>query len=288
MTPVSQQEYHVRMNEQPTNAPYNPLLIDSLNHPLAGPIRQLLTRTGRQELNQILIDDEENILQALEAGVEIESVYYAGDEVVSETLRKNLTVGATIHEVAKRTTKKLFENDKISRIFAIAETPKPRGLEALKTITKDVVVLEDLSISGNIGNIIRTSLALGVGGILLLNMNPLDIYDRRLIRASRGYVFSLPIMTASTSQLIDYCKQNSQPLLVTSADATRTVDEIASIPERLLIVFGSEKEGASPEIEKAAKLQIRIPINKKVESLNVSAAAGITLYNRVKFNQVVP
>ncbi len=286
MTPVSQQEYHIRMNEQPTNAPYNPLLIDSLNHPLAGPIRHLLTRSGRQELNQILIDDEENILQALEAGVEIESVYYAGDEVISETLRKNLTAGATIHEVAKRTTKKLFENDKISRIFAIAETPKPLGLEALKTITKDVVVLEDLSISGNIGNIIRTSLALGVGGILLLNMDPLDIYDRRLIRASRGYVFSLPVMTASTNQLIDYCRQNNQPLLVTSADAKRTVDEIASIPERLLIVFGSEKEGASPEIEKAATLQIRIPINKMVESLNVSAAAGITLYNRVKFNQV--
>jgi len=262
------------------------LFIDSLNHPLAGPIRQLLTRTGRQELNQILIDDEENILQALEAGVEVESVYYAGEEVVSNELRKNLTPGATIHEVAKRTTKKLFENDKISRIFAIAETPKPLGLEALKTITKDVVVLEDLSISGNIGNIIRTSLALGVGGLILLNMDPLDIYDRRLIRASRGYVFSLPIMTASTRQLIDYCKQNNQTLLVTSAAATRTVDEIASIPERLLIVFGSEKEGASPEIERSATLQVRIPINERVESLNVSAAAGITLYNRVKFNQV--
>jgi len=275
------------MNEQPNNAPYNPLFIDSLNHPLAAPIRQLLTRTGRQDLNQILIDDEENILQALDAGVEIESVYYAGDEVVSETLRKNLTAGATIHEVAKRTTKKLFENDKISRIFAIAETPRSLGLEALKTVTKDVVVLEDLSISGNIGNIIRTSLALGVGGIILLNMDPLDIYDRRLIRASRGYVFSLPIMTTSTRQLIDYCQQNNQPLLVTSATATRTVDEIASIPERLLIVFGSEKEGASPEIEQAATLQVRIPINKQVESLNVSAAAGITLYNRARFNQVV-
>ena len=287
MTPVSLQEYHICMNEQPANAPYNPLLIDSLNHPLASPIRQLLTRTGRQELNQILIDDEENILQALEAGVEIESVYYAGEEVISDVLRKNLTAGATIHEVAKRTTKKLFENDKISRIFAIAETPKSIGLEALKSITKDVVVLEDLSISGNIGNIIRTSLALGVGGIILLNMDPLDIYDRRLIRASRGYVFSLPIMTASTNQLISYCKQNNQSLLVTSAEATRTVDEIAVIAERLLIVFGSEKEGASTEIEQAATLQVRIPINEKVESLNVSAAAGITLYNRVKFNQVV-
>jgi tRNA G18 (ribose-2'-O)-methylase SpoU len=95
-------------------------------------------------------------------------------------------------------------------------------------------------------------------------------------------------MTASTAQLIDYCRQNNQPLLVTSADASRTVDEIASIPERLLIVFGSEKEGASKEIEQAATLQVHIPINDKVESLNVSAAAGITLYNRIKFNQGVP
>jgi TrmH family RNA methyltransferase len=269
------------MNEPSAN---NPFLVDSLNHPLAGPIRKLLTREGRRELNQILIDDEENILQALEAGIEIESVYFAGDETVSETLRKKLTAGATIHEVAKRTTKKLFENDKITRMFAIAETPRPIGLEALKTITKDVVVLEDVSISGNIGNIIRTSLALGVGGMILLNMEPLDMYDRRLIRASRGYLFSLPVMTASTRDFLEYCKGNNETLLVTSAEAKQTVDEIASIPGRLLIVFGSEKEGCSPEIEQAANLKVRIPINKRVESLNVSAAAGITLYNRIKSN----
>ena len=191
------------MNEQPGNEPYNPFLIDSLNHPLAHPIRQLLTREGRRELNQILIDDEENILQALEAGIEIESLYFAGEEVVSAELRNKLTPGATIHEVAKRTTKKLFENDKISRMFAIAETPKPKRLELLKTIKKDIVVLEDVSISGNIGNIIRTSLGLDMGGMILLNMDPLDLYDRRLIRASRGYMFTLPIMTASTQDFLN-------------------------------------------------------------------------------------
>lgn len=268
-----------------TNELYNPFLIDSLNHPLAGPIRQLLHRDGRRELNQILIDDEENILQALEAGVEIESVYYAGDDVISDVLRNKLTPGATIHEVAKRTTKKIFENDKLSRIFAIAETPKPKGLELLKTIKKDIVVLEDLSISGNIGNIIRTSLALDLGGMILLNMDPLDLYDRRLIRASRGYLFSLPIMTASTADFLAYCKANNETLLVTAMDAEKSVEEIASIPERLLMVFGSEKEGCSPEIEAAATMRVRIPINSRVESLNVSAAAGITLFQRVKFNR---
>lgn len=268
-----------------TNEPYNPFLIDSLNHPLADIIRKLLHRDGRRELNQILIDDEENILQALNAGVEIESVYFAGDEVISDELRNKLTPGATIHEVAKRTTKKIFENDKMSRIFAIAETPKPKGLEMLQTIKKDIVVLEDLSISGNIGNIIRTSLALDLGGMILLNMDPLDLYDRRLIRASRGYMFSLPIMTVSTKDFLAYCKAKDETLLVTAMDAEKTVDEIASIPQRLLIVFGSEKEGCSAEIESAATMRVRIPINPRVESLNVSAAAGITLYQRVRFNR---
>ena len=273
------------MNQPTSNEPYNPFLIDSLNHPLAGPIRKLLHRDGRREFDQILIDDEENILQALDAGVEVESVYFAGDEVISDTLRNKLTPGATIHEIAKRTTKKIFENDKMSRIFAIAETPKPKGLELLKTIKKDIVVLEDLSISGNIGNIIRTSLALDLGGMILLNMDPLDLYDRRLIRASRGYMFTLPIMTASTKDFIDYCKTNNETLLVTAMEADKNVDEIASIPDRVLIVFGSEKEGCTPEIEQAATTKVRIPINPKVESLNVSAAAGITLFNRVKFNR---
>lgn len=273
------------MTSQQANEPYNPFLIDSLNHPLAGPIRKLLHRDGRRELNQILIDDEENILQALRAGVEIESVYFAGDEIISDELRNKLTPGATIHEVAKRTTKKIFENDKMSRIFAIAETPKPKGLDMLKSIKNDFVVLEDLSISGNIGNIIRTSLAMDLGGMILLNMDPLDLYDRRLIRASRGYMFSLPIMTVPAKDFLAYCKANNETLLVTAMEAEKSVEEIASMTERLLIVFGSEKEGCSPEIEAAANMKIKIPINEKVESLNVSAAAGITLFNRAQFNR---
>ena len=94
LTLFPEQGYHGNMNRSTHEDDFNPLLINLLLHPLAQPIRQLLTRTGRQELNQILIDDKENILQALEAGVEIESVYYAGEEVVSDTLRKNLTAGA--------------------------------------------------------------------------------------------------------------------------------------------------------------------------------------------------
>ena len=272
------------MTDQPISST-NPNFVDSLLHPQAILIRQLLMRTGRIELSRILIDDEENILQALDAGVEIESIYYAGDEIVSDELKKKLSPKVNIYEVAKRTTKKIFENDKITRIFAIAKTPKPLGLDALTKIQRDVVVLEDVSISGNIGAITRTSLALGVGGMVLLNTEHVDIFDRRLIRASRGYVFALPVIATTTEVFIQFAKQNKLQVLVTNAHAEKLVQDISSIPQPLMIVFGSEKDGCSQAITDAATLQVRIPIDPRVESLNVSAAAGITLYSRAEFNQ---
>src|SRR5688572_23047339 len=152
-----------------TVAQENPGVVDSLLHPLAILIRKVLTRSGRMDLNLMLIDDEENIMQALDAGLEIHSLYYSGGEMLSQALIRKLPSGVNIHEVAKRTCKKLFENDKISRVFAIARTPPARSLDSLLETSRDLVALEDLTISGNIGAIIRSSLAFGIGGIVLLN-----------------------------------------------------------------------------------------------------------------------
>ena len=259
-------------------------VVDSLLHPLALLIRKALARSGRMELNLILIDDEENILQALDAGVEMHSLYYSGVDMLSTELTRKLPPGLSIHEVAKRTCKKLFENDKISRVFALARTPSACSLDSLLEIPRDLVALEDLTISGNIGAIIRTSLAFGAGGLILLNAEPVDIYDRRLIRASRGHVFSLPVLTATTAEFLHFCQQSRLPILVMTTRSDHTEPEAASLPERLVIVLGSEKDGSSETLMKAATLRVRIPTLSRVESLNVSTAAGIILYNRLWFN----
>ena len=67
-------------------APENSGSVDSLLHPVAILLRQVLTRPGRQDLNLILIDDEENIIQALEAGVDLHSLYFSGNEKISDEL----------------------------------------------------------------------------------------------------------------------------------------------------------------------------------------------------------
>jgi TrmH family RNA methyltransferase len=265
-------------------SPSESTVVDSLLHPWAVTIRRLLNRSDRLELGRIIIDDEENIDQALRARVELQALFYAGDETISNDLRARLAPDLPVHEVAKRTCKKLFENDKISRVFAIARTPPPLGLSALAAVTQDYVVLEDVSISGNVGAILRTSLALGAGGVVLLNAHPADVYDRRLIRSSRGYLFAFPVITASADEFVAYCKASGDRLLVTTPHTEVKIDEIADFDGRLAIVFGSEKEGCSPALLEAADLRVKIPTDPRVESLNVAATAAITLFMRTKAN----
>jgi TrmH family RNA methyltransferase len=259
-------------------------IVDSLLHPCASLVRQLLDRTQRMALNLFVIDDEENILQALSAGIVIESVFYAGGEVISDSLRSRLAPDTKIYEVAKRTCKKIFENDKLTRVFAIARTPQRVTLESLAEKSQDIVVIEDVSISGNVGAIIRTSVAFGIGGMVLTNLEPVDVYDRRLIRASRGLLFALPVVVATTDELILFCKQRNFTIAVTDPHASALIDELSSITNRLFIAFGSERHGCSTSLVQASGLRLRIPTASSVESLNVSAAASIVLYNRLRFN----
>ena len=260
-------------------------VVDSLLHPAAVLIRQILTRSGRLHHGLILIDDEENILQALQGGVEIHSIYYSGDEKLSNELLPKLPRAVQVYGVAKRTCKKLFDNDKISRVFALAYTPAFLTVGRLADVSGDIVALEDLTISGNIGAIIRTAVAFGAGGIVLLNAEPVDLYDRRIIRASRGHIFSLPVIAMTTEEFIRFCKQNGLPILVMEARAGDLVGKVTSMTQRFAIVFGSEKDGCSLPILNAAAYQVQIPTSSSVESLNVSTAAGIMLYNRLWFNQ---
>jgi TrmH family RNA methyltransferase len=271
------------MSEYPKSVSID--IVDSLTHPQALTIRQLLDRSARKTLDGlILIDDEENILEAVRAGVEIQSLFYAGEEIVSDELRSKVSASVPFYEVAKRTNKKLFENDKLTRVFAIAQAPPMPSWDTLKVGQRDLVVLDKVNITGNIGAIIRTSVALNAGGIVLLDTDDVDVYDRRVIRASRGYVFALPVMSARTDDFIRFCMSESMPLVVTMANVEMKIDQLVSMQQRIAIVFGSEKEGCSPALARAASHRVEIPINPTVESLNVSASAAIALFCRFGFN----
>lgn len=253
--------------------------IDSLLHPQAVLIRRLLTRAEPEASGAILIDDEDNILQALRAGMTVRAVFHCGDPGLSTALRRRLPHDAAIHAVAKRTCKKLFGSDRVSRLFAVADAPPRRSLASLASMPRDIVALDRVRIAGNAGAIVRTSLAMGAGAVVLLDTD-LDLHDRRLVRASRGYAFALPVLTATAAELIEFCRRNDRPLAVATPRAVTPVDGISSLARGLVLAFGAEKHGCSRALLDAAAHEFSIVTSRAVESLNVSAAVAMTLYCR--------
>lgn len=261
-------------------------VVDHLRHERALEIRALLNAGTGQVQSHFLIDDPENIEQAIRAGLPLESLYFSGEHALPEDLRAQIDPSVQIYEVARRTCKKLFDKERASRLFAIAKTPAVPDLESLAGIEQDLVVLDHLTIQGNIGAIIRNAVAFRIGAVVLLGADPQSIYDRRLIRSSRGYVFSIAIVAASSEDFLAFAKKQGIEVALTCAHANTAIADLEreELQKPIAVVLGSEKHGCSQEIREGASLSLSIPMNLEVESLNVSAACAILMHRRYAFN----
>lgn len=256
--------------------------VDHLHHEQALYLKGFLEDETKHARQSIMIDDVDNIDQALEAGVVMQALYVSGlNTTVSQAfLDRWQSQKAPIYEIAPRTCKKLFGKAKHSRIFAVAKLPSCESSSPIWTQQSDVAVLDQLTIAGNMGAVIRSALAFNIDKIIALDAQPVDIFDRRVIRASRGLIFRVSIVSLSTRELIDQVKAHQVPLVVTSSYADKTIEHGLAQTKPLAIVIGSEKEGCSQTLINNADYLVRIPTSNRVESLNVSVAASLMFYMR--------
>ena len=148
------------------------------------------------------------------------------------------------------------------------------------SLKKDVLVLvcDGIQDPGNLGTIIRSAAAFGVDSILLTGESA-DVYNPKVIRASSGTIFDIPIYYQSADDL-DVFRRNGYKVIVSSANE-KNIEGIAAIEKNagpIIVVFGNEGKGVSDEIRSKADAFFHIPMKKRVESLNVTAAVAITLY----------
>ncbi|MCR9192125.1 MAG: hypothetical protein NXI01_05625 [Gammaproteobacteria bacterium] len=258
---------------------FDPSIVDSLNHPWAIELRNILS--DRDNVSpQIIIDDEENILQAIKGNVTVTHVFTTDKPALNPKFLEQLPSSVTILEVAKRTCKKIFDSGRSSSLFAIALMPTQANITSLQSYKKDMIVLDSLSITGNIGAIIRTANAFSVDALVFLNTDYHRLFDRRIIRASRGYLFRIPLIATTPDEFLAFCQDQAIKMVVTSSHAKDPIQSIADTPERLAMIFGAEKEGYTDDTIAKNALQINIPISAEVESLNVSVAASICMFLR--------
>lgn len=244
-----------------------------------------VTKHSRSVVRTVLIEDIEPLLQSMRAGVEFIEIYGLDTTPVPEILlaeceKRRIPVRLLASPVANQ----VFKTEKKPKVFGIAKVPRPRRLADLSDTTGDLILLDGVKIVGNIGAIVRTSFALGASGIVLVDSDLGSIADRRLIRASRGYVFSLPIVLASRAEALQHFQENGMRPVVFEADGDLSVSDLDGMDERLVLMFGSERIGPSGEFSDMAAQSVSIPMNPAAESLNVSVSAGIALHARARRN----
>ncbi len=144
-----------------------------------------------------------------------------------------------------------------------------------------LVVLPETQDPGNLGTIIRTSVAMGASAILL-GVGTVEPGNPKVIRSSAGSVFQLPILHVDFDRAAQVLRKFDVPLLGTflRSDTVSLPELIAAdtLKEPHAWVFGNEARGLSPQEADACATLVRIPMAGGVDSLNVAASAAICTF----------
>ncbi len=165
---------------------------------------------------------------------------------------------------------KITHLQKTDGIFAEVQMP------AFKTVLglNRVMILEETNDPGNLGALIRTALALGWEGILLLG-NCCDPFNDKALRAAKGATFRIPIQQSSWAEILPLLDKKTQ---LVAADLEGTpLEEYPLRHGPLFLVMGNEAKGISAEAKVHCQ-KVTIPMHGPIESLNVAAAGAILLY----------
>lgn len=254
-------------------------VIDDVRDPRLRKVAELL-KGKNPKSRAIIIDDEENVAEALRQGVDLFTVFLTDTDQLEGDLLDRLPPEVNVQFMSVRVSKELFKVERQSRLFALARKPKPWTVADLLNQPGDVIVLDGVRLMGNIGAITRSTRALGFSGIVLLDSALNSVTDRRLIRASRGMVFGLPLVLATSDELLEQLADHDITVVSLEPDATTELPEIARIPGRVAVLLGSEKHGPSQVMSQRADQHVGIAIHPDVESLNVSVTAALAMYQR--------
>ncbi len=177
------------------------------------------------------------------------------------------------------------------RDFAkLTETVTPAGIAVVVKMPKNnlstikngqiIVVLEDIRDPGNLGTMIRTADWFGVAGILLID--GADPYQAKVVRASMGSIFHLPIVMSQQPQIdLLELKKEGFKIVVTRPELADFKQQTDNFGGKIALIFGNESKGTSQEIDQLADSFLSIAKYGQAESLNVAVSFGILL-NQLK------
>ncbi|MCB0448278.1 MAG: RNA methyltransferase [Gelidibacter sp.] len=239
----------------------------------------------RRKTGKFLIEGQREISLAIKGNYEIETILFIPELISELQINKLSSQHIILIEISKEVYQKLAHRDTTEGILAVAKS-KPHDLKNIQFKTNNplVIVAEAPEKPGNIGALLRTADAANVDAVIIANPKT-DLYNPNIIRSSVGCIFTNQIATGSTSEIIEFLKQNNVNIYCAALQASveyHTQDyKLATA-----IVVGTEATGLSNEWIDHSTQNIIIPMQGEIDSMNVSVAAGILIFEAVRQRRI--
>ncbi|MFC2054819.1 TrmH family RNA methyltransferase [Chloroflexota bacterium] len=266
----------------PEQQPTRVVQITSRSNPKIKSIRALKHRKTRQKTGTYLVEGIRHVGEAVEAGAQIEAIYYAPDLLKSE-YAFNLIKNQTSSGVPSFPTS--------TDVFAsITAKENPQGIlivvRQLESKMEDLaphnfpwgVALVSPQDPGNLGTILRTIDAVGASGLLLIEAG-IDPYHPSAVRASMGAIFWYSVVKSSLTDFRSWVLEHNYHVYGTSATGDTDYHSVTRYESPCVLLLGSERQGLSHEHTQLCEQVVSLPMVGRASSLNMGVAAGVLLYS---------
>jgi TrmH family RNA methyltransferase len=243
--------------------------IESKKNPQVKQWKKLHTKKERDTTGQFIIEGAHLVEEALKYKQLLTSL------IITESFQ--LPVNWNIDElevyiVTEEVMNEIGETETPQGVAAVCRTPSYE----LNGADHSILLIDAVQDPGNLGTLIRTADAAGIGGIIV-GEGTVDIYNSKVLRASQGSIFHIPIIKGNLNEWIQTLKDLGHMVYGTSLeDADPYINVVPSSPFSLIV--GNEGRGVHKELLSLTDKNLFIPIHGKAESLNVTVATGVLLY----------
>ena len=230
--------------------------------------KKLLTSQGRKKLGMFILEGERLVRDALAAGADIEYV------LVSETFDASGICADKMYQISDKLFDEIKTTVNSQGIIAVAKYNISDFCNT-DTAKGTYLYLDCISDPGNMGTIIRSANAFGIDGIIL-SSGCTDVFSPKVLRSTMSGIFTVKLYKDDGTAL-KMLKDSEFDILGTFPNGEFSPRSF-SYGDKTVIVMGNEANGICPEVESHCTHKITIPMTNDAESLNVSIACGIMLY----------
>ncbi|MBO6718066.1 MAG: RNA methyltransferase [Rhizobiaceae bacterium] len=255
--------------------------VTSTANPIVKDIRALAVKKYRDQTGTFMAEGLKLVIEALDLGWTIRTLVIAksgkANPAVGKVAARTVAAGGLVLEASEKVLTAITRRDNPQAVLGVFEQ-RYRPLAEISPQPGEVwVALDRVRDPGNLGTIVRTADAVGASGVILVG-DTTDPFSMEAVRASMGSIFAVPLARAEAGAFLGWRAAVGGIMVGTHLKGAVDYREIAYEPGPVVLLMGNEQQGLPDDLAKACDTLALIPQAGRADSLNLSVATAVMLY----------